>query len=123
MTKIQSFKDLDVWKEGHSLVVAIYKLTKTFPKEESFGLTNQMRRAVVSITSNIAEGFARSSYKDKQHFYQMALGSIMEIQNQLIIAKDVQYITEEDYAEANDQAIKTEFICRGLIRKSKTFYS
>ena len=121
--KIQSFKDPGTWKEGHKLVLMVYKITRTFPKDELFALTNQMIRAVVSLTSNIAEGFGRSSYKDKDHFYQMALGSIIEIQNQLMIAKDVQYIGASDFEKINDQAVKVEFICKGLIRKSKTFYS
>jgi len=121
--KIQSFKDPGTWKEGHKLVLMVYKITRTFPKDELFALTNQMIRAVVSVTSNIAEGFGRSSYKDKNHFYQMALGSIIEIQNQLMIAKDVQYIGASDFEKINDQAVKVEFICKGLIRKSKTFYS
>jgi four helix bundle protein len=123
MMKIQSFKDLDTWKEGHKLVLLVYKITRTFPKDELFALTSQMRRAVVSVTSNIAEGFGRGSYKDKNHFYQMALGSIIEIQNQLMIAKDVQYIGATDFEKINNQAVKVEFICKGLIRKSKTFYS
>jgi len=90
--KIQSFTDLVTWQEGHKLVLDIYKSTKSFPKEEMFGLTNQIRRAVVSITSNIAEGFNRKSIKDKTHFYVMAHGSVAEVQNQLLIARDVQYL-------------------------------
>lgn len=76
--KIKSFTDLNVWKEGHKLVLQVYKLTKEFPKEELFGLTNQIRRAAVSITSNIAEGFSRHSYKEKLQFYSTALGSLTE---------------------------------------------
>ncbi|TAL48824.1 four helix bundle protein [Patescibacteria group bacterium] len=121
--KIQSFRDLDVWKESHGLVILIYRSTKKFPKEEQFGLANQMRRAVVSITSNIAEGFGRSSYKDKNHFYQIAPGSIIEIQNQLIIAKDIGYISEAEFDKINNRSMKAERICRGLINKSKEFYS
>ena len=82
--KIKSFTDLQVWQEGHKLVLLIYKVTKKFPKEELFGLTNQIKRAGVSITSNIAEGFSRQSYKEKLQFYYMSLGSLTEIQNQLL---------------------------------------
>ena len=88
-TKIQTFKDLRVWQLGHSLVLDIYLSTKQFPKDEQFGLTNQIRRAIVSFTSNLAEGFSRSSYKEKAQFYSIALGSLTEVQNQILIAKDV----------------------------------
>lgn len=90
--KIAAFTDLDAWKEGHQLVILIYMLTKQFPRDEQFGLTSQIRRAVVSITSNIAEGFSRNSYREKLQFYSMALGSLTEVQNQLLIAKDVGYL-------------------------------
>lgn len=95
--KIKSFTDLDAWKEGHKLVLDIYKITKDFPKEEQFGLTIQLRRAGVSFTSNIAEGFSRNSYKEKLQFYSTALGSLTEIQNQLLVAKDIGYITRENF--------------------------
>jgi four helix bundle protein len=71
--KIRFFIDLYAWKEAHKLVLLIYNITKEFPKEELFGLSNQIRRAVVSVTSNIAEGFSRNSYKEKSQFYSMAL--------------------------------------------------
>ncbi|MEA2065136.1 MAG: four helix bundle protein [Patescibacteria group bacterium] len=95
--KIKSFTDLIAWKEGHKLVLIIYDITKNFPKEKIFGLISQMRRCVVSITSNIAEGFSRLSYKKKARFYSMALGSITELQNQLLIVKDIGYITKKQF--------------------------
>jgi len=119
-TKIQSFTDLNAWRNGHELVITIYKLTKNFPKEEQFGLTSQIRRAAVSITSNIAEGFSRSSYKEKSQFYSMSLGSLTEVQNQLLIAKDLGYI---DSKQSDGLAINTMIISKllnGLIKKSKT---
>ena len=73
-TRIRSFTDLDAWREGHKLVIMIYKATQNFPKEEMFGLISQLRRCVVSITSNIAEGFSRQSYREKVQFYAMAVG-------------------------------------------------
>ncbi len=74
--KIRSFTDLVAWQEGHKLVLSVYILTKSFPQEELYSLTNQLRRAVVSITSNIAEGFNRKTLNDKSHFYIMAHGSV-----------------------------------------------
>src|SRR3989344_5012387 len=94
--KIKNFTDLLVWQSGHKLVLQIYKITKNFPQEERFGLTDQIRRAAVSITSNIAEGFGRIKYNDKAHFYTMALGSIYEVQNQLMIAKDIGYAAKNE---------------------------
>ena len=85
--KIKSFTDLNAWKEGHKLVLMIYETTKKFPKEEIFGLTIQLRRCSVSITSNLAEGFSRQSYKEKSYFYSMALGSVTELQNQILKTK------------------------------------
>src|SRR3989337_252831 len=98
-TKIQSFTDLHVWQEGHNLVLIIYKITTGFPKSESYALVDQMRRCVVSITSNITEGFSRSGKKEKVQFYYMALGSVTELQNQLIIAKDLSYINKLNFNE------------------------
>ncbi len=118
--KITTFKDLHAWQQGHVLVLMIYKITQKFPKEEQFGLTNQLRRAVVSFTSNIAEGFSRSSYKEKSQFYSMALGSLTEVQSQLIIAKDIHYITEKEFNELENQLITVSKITNGLIKKSKT---
>src|SRR4051812_27040545 len=94
---IQTFKDLDAWKHGHQFVLGIYKVTRSFPREELFGLVSQMRRCAVSITSNIAEGFSRASFKEKSQFYSIAQGSVTELQNQLLISKDIGYITESEF--------------------------
>jgi len=118
--KIKSFTDLNAWKEAHLLVLRIYELTQKFPKEEQFGLTNQIRRAVVSITSNIAEGFSRNSYKEKSQFYSMALGSLTEVQNQLIVSKDLGYITKDEFISVADKTIIVSKLLNGLIKKSKT---
>lgn len=118
--KIKSFTQLNAWRQAHSLVLKIYKVTKAFPKEEQFGLINQIRRAVISITSNIAEGFSRSSYKEKSQFYSMALGSLTEVQNQLIIARDLEYITKEEFRALAEQTIIINKLLNGLIKKSKT---
>jgi four helix bundle protein len=120
-TKINSFTDLNVWQRGHELVLLIYKITKHFPKEEIYGLVDQMRRCVVSITSNIAEGFSRQSYKDKTHFYSMSLGSLTELQNQLIISKDLGYLTKDDFDEAMALALIEHKLLNGIIKSSKRF--
>lgn len=120
--KISSFHDLRVWKEAHKLVVEIYKITKNFPKEEQFGLTNQIRRAAVSITSNIAEGFGRETMKDRMHFYNISLGSLNEAQNQLLIARDVNYLKENHWSELENQIIIVSKMLNGLIKKSKSYF-
>ena len=121
--KIRSFTDLAAWKEGHTLVLMVYKITKQFPKEELFGLTSQMRRSAVSITSNIAEGFSRQSFKEKIQFYSIAQGSVTELQNQFFISKDVQYISIEIFNEVFKQSIKVHKIMNGLIKKSKFIHN
>ena len=119
--KINSFTDLEVWQEGHKLVLIVYKITKNFPKEELFSLTNQLRRAVVSITSNIAEGFSRQGYKEKLQFYYMALGSLTEVQNQLLIAKDLKYLTRNDFDILAKQIITVHKLLNAFIARTKTY--
>ena len=123
LSKVTSFTKLVAWQEGHQLVLLVYSLAKKFPKDEHFALSDQLRRAVVSITSNIAEGFSRGTYKDKAHFYYIALGSLTEAQNQLIIAKDVGYINEKEFVQTANKIDLVNKILRGLIRKTHTFIS
>jgi four helix bundle protein len=114
--KIQRFTDLKAWQEGHKLVLEVYKTTKNFPEEEKFGLTSQMRRCAVSITSNLAEGFSKYSIKDKIKFYNTSQGSLTELQNQLIIAKDVEYLPLNDFEEAFQKTDIVNKLINGLIR-------
>ena len=118
-SEIKAFTDLNAWREAHALVIAFYKLSQHFPKEEQFGLTSQMRRAAVSVSSNITEGFGRQTFKDKEHFYIMARGSLVELQSQLYVAKDVQYIKIDEFTDISDQATKVHAILGGLIRATK----
>ena len=120
---IKSFTDLSVWKEGHKLVLMIYKATQTFPSEEKFGLTNQIRRAAVSFTSNIAEGFSRNSAKEKIQFYYTALGSLSEVQNQLLVARDLLYLTRDMFDKLAEQTITANKLISGLIRSAKSMRS
>jgi four helix bundle protein len=94
---IYSFEKLEVWNESKEFTKSIYKLTSTFPDSEKFGLVSQLRRASVSICSNVAEGSARKSYKDKAHFTTMAFSSTVEVLNQLILSFELDFIKENDY--------------------------
>lgn len=104
--KIQFFTDLIVWQKGHSFVLDIYKITKKFPKEEQYGLTSQLRRAAVSITSNIAEGFYRRGKREKIQFLYISLGSVAESENQLYIARDLQYFSEQEFISLFNKAVE-----------------
>lgn len=112
--KIKSFTDLNAWREGHKLVLMIYRITEKFPRKEIFCLVIQMRRAVISITSNIAEGFSRQSNKEKCQFYSIAHGSLTEIQNQLLISRDLKYLDEKDFKQIANQTITAHKLITGL---------
>lgn len=120
MYKIKSFTDLNAWKEGHKLVLEIYRITKLFPSEERFCLIDQMRRCVISITSNIAEGFSRKTNKEKAQFFYMALGSVTELQNQLLISRDLGYLKAEEFKEVANKTVVVSKLINGLIKSSKT---
>jgi four helix bundle protein len=94
---IYSFEKLEVWNESKEFTKSIYTLTSKFPDSEKFGLVSQLRRASVSICSNIAEGSARKSFKDKAHFTTMAFSSTVEVLNQLILSFELDFIKEKDY--------------------------
>lgn len=119
--KIRDFTDLNAWKEGHKLVIIVYKATDNFPGKETFSLTDQMRRAAVSVTSNIAEGFGRHSYKEKIQFYYLAQGSLIELKNQLIVAKDVKYLPEQTFKQIYEQSNVAHMLLQGLIKSSKKY--
>lgn len=117
--KIKSFQDLVTWQESHKLLLAVYSITKHFPKAEDYALSSQLRRAVISVTSNIAEGFTRDSFADKCHFYIMSHASLTEVQNQLIIARDLGYINNVDYVVIENQSSKCYRLLSGLIKSTK----
>jgi four helix bundle protein len=98
---MRDHKELDVWKESVELVTEIYTATRLFPKEEVYGLTNQVRRAAVSIPSDIAEGAARQTSKEFMQFLYIALGSVAELETQLIIAENLHYIETKRYCKSN----------------------
>lgn len=119
--KINSFTDLNAWKGGHKLVTMIYLTTKEFPSSEKYTLIDQMRRACASVTTNIAEGFGRQTYKEKVQFYYLAKGSLTELKNFILISKDVNYLSEDSFKKLATQANLTDQLLQGLINKSKTF--
>lgn len=114
--KIQSFKDLITWQKAHGVVLDIYNVTEQFPDKERFGLTSQMRRAAISMTSNIAEGFSRQSLKEKIQFYHITLGSNTELQNQVLVAKDLKYISNELSDGVLFKLVEVNKLTNGLIK-------
>ena len=116
---IDSFTKLIAWQEAHRLVLSIYQITRVFPKDELFGLTSQMRRAAISITSNIAEGFNRRTANDKVHFYYIALGSLTEEQNQLLASRDIGYINNASFHKIAEQTVLVSKVLNGLIKATK----
>jgi four helix bundle protein len=120
MKKIHSFTDLIVWQKAHRFVLQIYKQTNRFPKEERYSLVDQLRRAAVSITSNISEGFYRRTSVDKSHFYYTSLGSLAEIQNQLILSRDLNYIDNVLFQRLGKESVEIHKLINGLIKSSTT---
>jgi four helix bundle protein len=118
--KIQKFTDLNAWKEGHKLVLLVYKAVKKYPRNEEFVLKSQILRAVISITSNVAEGFGRFSIKEKVQFYFVAQASLVEVQNQLIISRDVGYTDNGTFNLIWNQTVIVHKLLTGLIRSLKS---
>ena len=109
-----SFEKLNVWKEARKLVVAVYQLLDNFPKFENYALCDQIRRSIISVPSNVAEGTGRMSPKEKLHFIEISYGSLMEAYNQLIIASDLKYITEESLKELKPSIDTVARLLNGL---------
>ena len=117
--KIFSFEKLVAWQKARELAVVIFKTTKQFSKDELFGLTSQMRRCAVSISSNLAEGSGRSSMKDKARFSEIAFGSALELVNQIILSYDFEYIEEDKYIEIREKITEVTFLIDGLHKSQK----
>ncbi len=116
MNTIKSYKDLEVWNKGIELVKQVYLSTKKFPKEEIYGLTNQMRRSSVSIPSNIAEGKMRQHTNEYVQFLYVALGSCGELDTQLIIAEQLGYISKQEASSFTDEIDHISRMIRNLIK-------
>ncbi len=113
---MKTHKDLDVWKKSVSLVTSIYEVTKTFPKDDIYGLTNQIRRSAVSIPSNMAEGSARKGEKEFIQFLYISLGSMAELETQLIIANNLKYVKLNDYELMTGRLEEIRKMIIGLIK-------
>jgi len=117
---MKSHHDLEVWKKAIDYVSLIYRYTELFPKSEIYGLTNQIRRSAVSIPSNIAEGAARNTQKDFSHFLSIALGSIAELETQLIIANNIDYLSENQLEELIKKLVSIRRMTLGLKKTLQT---
>ena len=112
--KIARFEDLTVWQKAHQMVLHVYRITGTFPAEERFGLSSQMRRAAVSVPANLAEGFKKRGVRDKLNFYNIAQGSLEELRYYLILSKDLGYVSENrEMSETSEEIAR---MLHGLIR-------
>ena len=116
MSEIKTHKDLKVWKEAMALAKGIYELTRNFPKEETYGLVSQIRRAAVSIPSNLAEGAARNSNKEFIQYLYVSLGSLAELETQLLLSRDLGYAQNE---EINERVERVRKLLLGLIKYLK----
>ena len=119
MNTMKTHRDLDVWKKSVVLVTTVYEITKSFPKEEIYGLTNQIRRSAVSVPSNIAEGSARQGNKEFAQFLYISLGSLTELETQLIIAGNLKFLSENDYESLMESLKEIGKMLIGLIRYVK----
>ena len=117
---MKTHHDLTIWKKSIEFVTNVYQITKGFPKEEIYGLTNQLRRASVSIPSNIAEGAARKHNKEFVQFLFVALGSASEIETQLVISKNLKFIGENEYLKLNEEIVEIRKMLNGLIKSIKS---
>jgi four helix bundle protein len=117
--RISGFEDLRVWQEAQNLAVTVYELVKLFPKDETFGLTSQIKRAAASVSVNIAEGFGRKTPKDKLQFYVIAYGSLLETKNFLYLAEKLNYLPTLQLEEALKQVISCQKLLNAFMRPLK----
>ncbi|OEK07984.1 four helix bundle protein [Flavivirga aquatica] len=114
-----NYTELDVWKHSRELVKLVYTLTRSFPREELYSLTNQLRRCVISVPSNIAEGVGRQSNKETIHFLYIAKGSLQEVETQLYLSFDLDYIVEEELKNILVKVISNKKLLNGFINYYK----
>ncbi|HKM47668.1 MAG TPA: four helix bundle protein [Terriglobales bacterium] len=116
---MQSFRSLRVWEKAHKLTLDVYTSSKTFPREEMYGLTSQMRRASASIGMNIAEGCCRKGSAEMARFLQIAMGSASEVEYQLLLAHDLDYLRNLEYERLTAQAVEVKRMLSSLMQKVK----
>ena len=114
--KIENFKDLKIWQKGIALAKAIYKVTDSFPSKETYGIVSQMRRAVVSVPSNVAEGFMRRHNKEYRQFLYIALGSLAELETQVIISEQLGFLNKEESDKIQTNIDEIDKMTTGLIK-------
>ena len=114
---MKNFKSLLIWQKSMSLVTETYLITKEFPKEEIFGLTSQIRRSAISIPSNIAEGFGRDSNKEYLRFLNVSIASLFELQTQLEIGENIEYLTEQEFNKIYEDSRELERMLVAFINK------
>lgn len=119
--KVYSFEKLECWQQARQLAVWTYNATKVFPVEEKFGITSQMRRAAISIASNIAEGTSRKTAKDQSHFSTISYSSTIELLNDLIIANDLKLLSEDEYLQGREKIEKQTLLIAGLRKSQQKF--
>jgi len=113
---MKDFRQLKVWEKSHLLALAIYKITKEFPKEELYGLTSQIRRASMSIPTNIAEGCGRNTDADFARFLQMSMGSASETEYQLILARDLEFLAKDSYEKLHTDVEEVKRMLASLLK-------
>jgi len=119
MSYTYAFEKLAVWKANRQFIKRLYSASKSFPKEELFGITSQIRRATVSVSCNLAEGSARISGKEQNRFYEIAFGSAVEVVNLLILTNDLEMLPDNDYAYLRNEMEKITFDISTLIKNNK----
>src|SRR3989304_5149159 len=114
---MRDFREVKVWEKGHILALAVYKATATFPKEERYGLTSQVRRSAASIPANIAEGCGRNGDAELARFLQIAMGSASELEYHLLLARDLDLLNSSDYEKLTDEVIDVKRMLTSFIQK------
>ena len=114
---MNNFRKLNIWSDSIKLATEIYNVTKQYPKSEIYGITSQIRRSVVSISSNIAEGAGRQSKKEFVQFLNIAKGSCYELETQLLISKNIKFLSEKDFQKLESKLVRIEKMIYALIKK------